>query len=299
MKEEVAFQLARVLAIIFVAGAGWIAFAWRRSGGRGARIWTTYATEFVILPAIFVPAYLGGYWLLAAVLALGAVTSWELYGALETRGERPYKVAGVALGAIAIAGARLRPEVLPYVFAGAVLLFSALLAARPAAEDAFLARIRSSLVGVLYPSLCVAHFIAIADLEEGFAYVVFYFCLTEITDVTGHLVGGAVGKRKLWPSLSPNKTVFGSVAGVFAAVGLGWIMDFAVPEFSLPHVIGAALLLSIGGQAGDLFASWIKRRAGIKDFSSLIPTQGGVLDIYDSFILASALFYYYLLFIAL
>ena len=77
------------------------------------------------------------------------------------------------------------------------------------------------------------------------------------------------------------------------------MQDFAVPEFSFPHVIGAALLLSIGGQAGDLFASWIKRRAGIKDFSSLIPTQGGVLDIYDSFILASALFYYYLLLIAL
>ena len=77
-------------------------------------------------------------------------------------------------------------------------------------------------------------------------------------------------------------------------VALAFPMGFAVPGFSTTQLIGAAVLLALGGQAGDLLGSWIKRRAGVKDFSQRVPTQGGILDVYDSVVLVSPLFYYYL-----
>jgi len=235
--------------------------------------------------------------LLAATLAIAAVASWELYGVLEHGGSKPYKAAGVTLGSVGLIFCSAQPD---FALLAALLLCALLAVTRlrdkqtPGGKKDIPSRGISTLVGVVYPSLCLAYWVRIGTLEGGFGYLVFLYALTEINDVAAYLLGGAIGKRKLWPTLSPQKTVEGSLAGALATVALAFPMAFAVPVFSTTQLVGAAFLMAVGGQAGDLLGSWIKRRAGVKDFSDTVPTQGGILDVYDSVVLVSPLFYYYL-----
>jgi len=67
-----------------------------------------------------------------------------------------------------------------------------------------------------------------------------------------------------------------------------------VPQFGPMRLLGAGVVIALGGLAGDLFASRLKRRVGVKDYGDAVPTQGGVLDVYDAFIFVSPVFYYYL-----
>ena len=105
-----------------------------------------------------------------------------------------------------------------------------------------------------------------------------------------------VGGPKIWRRLSPNKTVAGSLAGLGATIAGAGLLAFAVPALTATQVIAAGLLIALAGQAGDLVASSIKRMAGVKDFSGLVPVQGGVLDIYDALIFSSPVFYWYVRF---
>lgn len=105
-------------------------------------------------------------------------------------------------------------------------------------------------------------------------------------DVAGILVGVALGKRLLAPSISPKKTVEGGIANLLAATGV------AVPLsiwLGYHWTVGLLCGLAIGilGQAGDLFESWLKRRAGVKDSGTLIPGHGGLLDRIDSLLFSA------------
>jgi len=95
-------------------------------------------------------------------------------------------------------------------------------------------------------------------------------------------VGRAIGKRKLAPSISPGKTVEGLVGGVIAATLLGgaWAFVLELP----PALFVLAPIFALFAQAGDLFESWMKRRAGLKDSGSWLPGHGGLLDRLDGLV---------------
>jgi len=103
-----------------------------------------------------------------------------------------------------------------------------------------------------------------------------------LTDTFAYICGRAIGKHKLIPHVSPNKTIEGSVFGsVIGTIGVSIFYHFLVNPINVKVVIGI-LLLSIIGQVGDLIFSKIKRENDIKDFSDLIPGHGGILDRLDS-----------------
>jgi phosphatidate cytidylyltransferase len=116
----------------------------------------------------------------------------------------------------------------------------------------------------------------------------FLFVVTATFDGFGQVVGQWLGRRKLVPRLSPGKTVEGLLGGLGAAIAVAVMARALIP---LPVPAAAALGAAIGlaGLAGDLAASWVKRRAGLKDYSALLPGQGGVLDRFDSLFGAMAL----------
>jgi phosphatidate cytidylyltransferase len=153
---------------------------------------------------------------------------------------------------------------------------------------------RYRVLGLVYPGFCLAHLLALSAGDDGFGNVVFCYGLVEVNDSIAYLAGRSIGGRKLWPAVSPNKTVAGSVVGLAGTVAVAPLFRFAVPALTVAESLGAAALLAVGGQIGDLVASAFKRKAGVKDYGSLVPAHGGVLDVYDSLIFVSPLFYYYL-----
>jgi phosphatidate cytidylyltransferase len=108
------------------------------------------------------------------------------------------------------------------------------------------------------------------------------FIVTWSTDIGAYFVGRAIGKRKLAPSISPGKTVEGLVGGVIAATLLGGAWGFVL-ELP-PALFVLAPVFALSAQAGDLFESWMKRRAGLKDSGSWLPGHGGLLDRLDGLV---------------
>jgi phosphatidate cytidylyltransferase len=118
--------------------------------------------------------------------------------------------------------------------------------------------------------------------------------LVAVSDTAQYYAGRAFGRRKLAPLVSPAKTVEGAVGGLLAAALAGALL--APSWIRLLPSAGAVLglLLALAGMQGDLFESFLKRSAGVKDSSSLIPGHGGVLDRIDSHLFAAPLYYLFL-----
>jgi phosphatidate cytidylyltransferase len=286
-------RLWPIMALAFGAGAILIVLASTGKPRRVAkRLWTAYATEIGILAAILVPAYLGVWALLLSTLAIGIVSAGELYGVLHRVGLAPRSWLGMVAGACLLVVAAIGGEA-PYHAAllGVILVILVVAVLRRPPEVRGLASGGATVAGVIYPCGFLAYLLLLERLDGGFGYVVFLFCLIEINDSFALLVGSLIGGPKIWPRLSPNKTVAGSLAGLVATVGGAWLLAFAVPALTTGQALTSGLMLGVLGQAGDLVASAIKRRAGVKDFSDLVPAQGGILDIYDALIFTAPAFY--------
>lgn len=115
--------------------------------------------------------------------------------------------------------------------------------------------------------------------------ILYLFLITIITDTFAYVVGSKIGKRKLIPSISPNKSVEGFIAGLAVGTIVPSIFYyFCVGGLNIFLIFLITFLLSIVGQCGDLIFSQIKRNFGVKDFSNIMPGHGGILDRLDSII---------------
>jgi len=117
-------------------------------------------------------------------------------------------------------------------------------------------------------------------------YIAYFFIITTMTDTFALLSGMLVGKHKLSPKISPNKTIEGSIGGTLMGTFIACIFYLTAinSDMNLFNLIAVTTILSIVGQIGDLVFSAIKRLYGKKDFSNLIPGHGGILDRFDSII---------------
>lgn len=117
---------------------------------------------------------------------------------------------------------------------------------------------------------------------HGLALLIWSFIVTWSTDIGAYFAGRTLGKRKLAPTISPNKTVEGLYGGIGAATILGgaWALATGLG----PPLLALAPVLAIAAQAGDLFESGMKRRAGVKDSGTWLPGHGGALDRLDGLV---------------
>jgi phosphatidate cytidylyltransferase len=123
--------------------------------------------------------------------------------------------------------------------------------------------------------------------DHGLALLLWIFIVTWTTDMGAYFVGRAIGRRKLAPSISPGKTVEGLYGGMAGATLLGgaWVL---VTELSTILLV-LAPLFALVAQGGDLFESWMKRKAGIKDSGHWLPGHGGFLDRLDGLVPVASL----------
>lgn len=183
---------------------------------------------------------------------------------------------------------------LPYLLTIIYLLVSQLYSGR---ENA-LASWAFTMMGQLYVALpfallnCIA-FVPYPQSSMGTAYIFMYplavFLFLWSSDSGAYCVGSLLGRKipyRLFPSISPNKSWIGSIGGTLLAVGVGAMISRFEPSLTLLQWMGFGLVVAIFGTWGDLVESQIKRQLGIKDSGNVLPGHGGMLDRFDSSLLA-------------
>lgn len=148
-------------------------------------------------------------------------------------------------------------------------------------------------VGIGFHSLILARM-------DGLNKVFFALCLVWATDIGAYLVGRKIGRRKLLPKVSPNKTVEGFVGGILSTVGIALIFllldKSLLAGYSLGKMLGLVVVFSVFSQFGDLVESALKRHFGVKDSGKVIPGHGGILDRFDSMIFVFPIMHFFGLF---
>ena len=142
----------------------------------------------------------------------------------------------------------------------------------------------------LFISFAFALLGSVITLKNGVFFLLLVFNYSSVCDIGAYFVGVSMGKTKLCPAISPKKTVEGAIGGIVssAIVGLVITLCFGLYDKILPVML-LTIPFCIAGMAGDLFASIIKRKVGIKDYGDLIPGHGGVLDRVDSILFIAPL----------
>ncbi len=124
-------------------------------------------------------------------------------------------------------------------------------------------------------------------LTSAPASTVYVYLIVAAFDGFSQVAGESLGRRRLAPRVSPNKTIEGALGGLFAAVSTAVALR-SLPQLDWSAATSVGALTAAAALGGDLAASWVKRRNGIKDFGTLLPGQGGVLDRFDSLLLAGS-----------
>lgn len=156
-----------------------------------------------------------------------------------------------------------------------------------------------------YPILFYIMLMIVASIyshEVSRVALLLVFAAPLVGDTFAYFVGTLMGKHKLCPNISPKKTVEGSIGGLIGSLAGGILVYFAQPLWGLQipywHFLIVSLCCGVLGQLGDLYASKIKRWAGVKDYGNLFPGHGGVMDRVDSALMCApaVLIYFYIMY---
>jgi phosphatidate cytidylyltransferase len=251
----------------------------------------------VAAPLAIAIVYRGDALLAALLASIAALGAWELFRIARAGGVDPLDVWGIPLAALfplAIHGARhgFQPPLSAGIVAAlavfATSIWSRGVGGRPLAATAI------TIFGAMYTGATLSFGYALRyhrftiDAKGGTALILLPVILTWASDIGAYAVGRLLGRHKLIPSVSPGKTVEGAVGALVVSVVVCWLyVQFVLrPMAQLAMapwaVVAFALAVSVTAQIGDLAESLIKREAGVKDSSQLIPGHGGILDRFDS-----------------
>ena len=272
------------------------------------------AKSALIMAPLLIIIFLGGYFLIAGVFVLSLMAIREYLNAFNEK-----RLAGWVMYAslivlyagflsIKIQGALIPSGILfmfimLWVFVSLILSFLSMFSMRK--RDLFQGM--ATITGVFYINFLTFHIVLVDNyfvthpinqggiVFSGFSSYVWIVILAAFgTDIFAYFTGKLFGKKKLCPSISPKKTVEGSIGGVLGSLILcglfGWF--FMREDFPVYIILGIAG--SIFAQIGDLSASVIKRKIDIKDWGTLIPGHGGILDRIDSILFTAPLVFYFL-----
>lgn len=257
-----------------------------------------HLTAAVFIPLFLAIVLLGPAWALAALVALGAaVAVLEMARMAQRCGLKVQRPTAVAVS-ITACFLFLRPDrltewmlILVLVACALAVLNGLRMGDRP--QDA-LSSSAATLFAAFYPGVLMSFLVGlrVAEGDLGRQLLLFLIAVIWMSDAGAYYVGKLLGRHKLSPRLSPNKTVEGALGGLlFAALTAAAWRHFFLPELgAAAPAWGAGLALV--GMLGDLAESVMKRGAGVKDTAAVVPGHGGVLDRVDSLLLAAPLFYH-------
>lgn len=252
-----------------------------RAAGLSTRLITA-----VILAAVLIAAWVMGGFYVAGLVALLAVAGLgEFLFLFQRSGGWGMKMLGLLLGAGYIAVGTLFPQYPPQVALGVCALLTALYALFCWSREKTLDPLRRSAVvlcGLLYIPVLLVPAIHFNRWEQLLVVLV-----PAASDMAAYFTGVSFGKHRIWPGVSPKKSVEGACAGLAAAVLAACIMGAFLGRAPLSSFALLGAVMGVMAQFGDFFESALKRSVNVKDSSHLLPGHGGVLDRLDSIVFCS------------
>ena len=249
-------------------------------------------SAIIALPLLFLVLINGGLFLYIAAFALSMIGQFEFYKAFGKRHDTVV-ILGYVMTVLWYMGLYFDLPKSYETFIISLYLFSLLSHMVFSNKTEVLYEEMIGFIGFFYVSFTISHIILIAEYQRAF-FLWYPFILAFSADTFAYLTGKLIGKRKLIPSVSPNKTIEGAVGGILLCTILSGVYAYVVfPEFT-PYAILLGLIGAPLSIIGDLIASRIKRITKIKDFGKIMPGHGGVLDRFDSLIITIPLVYYFI-----
>ena len=247
--------------------------------------------------------FMGGLPILGFLLVVIFLGSVEYVKILRTKGFHP-SLSLILLTDLAFAILIFfrRFDLLPSIISLAIM--ASFLMVLFMGRQPYIVNVATTVLGFLYCGWLPCHLLLIRQISadrinafqigtnEGLWLVIFVFLIVVATDIGGYYFGSKFGKHKLSPVISPKKTVEGALGATIMAL---IVASFGVfyKKLTLLHALVAGLLITISSQLGDLSESLVKRDAGVKDSSNILPGHGGILDRTDGYLFALPVAYYY------
>lgn len=241
---------------------------------------TRVLTALVGIPLVVGIVVADRVWLFALFVEALTVLALHEYFRMVFPARREVRIAGVTAGML-LSLTLVAPDLsglLPLMVA--VLCAAFVFIGGPAEERC--RHLGLALAGAFYLGYLFPHFIVL--YRGGHEWVLWVLIVVFCSDSAAYFVGVAVGRRKLYPSVSPGKTVEGAIAATVAGALAGWVSGVWLLAVSPAHLAWLSPAIAVIAQVGDLFESMIKRGFAAKDSGGILPGHGGLMDRLDSLV---------------
>jgi phosphatidate cytidylyltransferase len=258
------------------------------------RVRVISAVVFIFLALVAIN--LGQWWFPGALALLVLLGQWEYFQMVRAKGSTPAMKMTMIISVTLIFIQKQFPLSVgeAFGFGGAAIFFYLLF--RP--KQATINDIATSMLGLFYGGFLPSYWVRLRDMEQGLAILFITFACIWAADIGAYFFGKAYGKTRLYPRISPKKTVEGAAFGVGSSVLVGFLGALYLNWWPLAGIF-FGLLIGVTALLGDLTESLMKRDAGLKDSGDLIPGHGGVMDRTDSYVFTAPMAFYFVTVLAL
>jgi len=256
-------------------------------------------TAIITIPIAFLLIYFGKLYFNIAIAMISSIALWEFYSIANKKNFPTFIIFGIVAGIFpillfSINSIAIESSTTFDIYSYFIVFFfffalTTLILYLFSKKENILGGICITFGGFIYVSLSFFALVVLRNFDwnnlENFGLwiTILTLCSIWICDSAAFFFGRKLGKHKLMPSVSPNKSIEGAIAGfIFSALFFIFGCNYLLPEFNFWYTIIIGIVIAIVGQVGDLIESKIKRDADIKDSSNIIPGHGGVLDRFDS-----------------
>ena len=254
------------------------------------------SAAFLVAAVLVITRYLPGWVFLAMIGLLSVLGVWELGRLASRRGFSLQTWSGAAGAGLLVYAFHDTRIGLPGALASVIVSLSVLSLLRADRPETKFVNLALTIFAALFFGLLLGHMVALRGLpgEDGHDLPFLLLFIVASADTGAFYGGRALGRHPLAPLLSPNKTIEGLATGVLCGMGAALVARaWFIHRLDLVDCVVLGILLAVIGAVGDLVESMIKRWAGAKNSSELIPGHGGILDRIDALLFAAPILFYY------